>query len=267
MGDEVLCHMDIDNDEYFHDSGGDSFQTSLNESVDVEMHDFEEPHQSEITEDDLWQPFTQFEPELSAEALQRIDEFADKVEIQRLFGMSVLCKHEDYSGTLGTQLSAKFVRTWRKKTRSQHDAEGKVISNEPAWLRRSRLVAREYNWLDVRDDVYSPSSSAAIVKLLPALAMSGSFCEQCVLGTLDIGDAFLQVPQTTPRVVRLGTTNYVILKCLPGQRDASKLWYQFFVEKLQKLFDASVCKEQPCVLKVGRKVAMVMNVDDILFSW
>ena len=63
----------------------------------------------------------------------------------------------------------------------------------------------------------------------------------------------------------------VILRCPPGQRDASKLWYQFFVEKLQRLFGAIVCKEQPCVLKVENEVAMVMHVDDIMFlgdqSW
>ena len=262
VGDEELFHMDVDNDEYLADAQFSEF--AMEATVDVEMSDLQEPQQNEMSEDDLWQPFSQFEPELSSEELQRVDDFADTVEIQRLFGMTVLCKHEDYKGELGTQLSAKFVRTWRKKTRVQFDAEGKVVSSGPAWLRRSRVVAREYNWLDVRDDVYSPSSSAAIVKLLPALAMSNSFCEQSVLGTLDIGDAFLQVPQSTPRVVRLGSTNYVILKCLPGQRDASKLWYQFFVEKLQKLFGASVCKEQPCVLKVERKVAMVMHVDDIL---
>lgn len=74
--------------------------------------------------------------------------------------------------------------------------------------------------------------------------MSDSFCENSVLGTLDIGDAFLQVPQLVPRVVRLESVDYVILRCLAGQRDASKLWYQFFVEKLQKLFGATVCKEQ-----------------------
>ena len=85
-------------------------------------------------------------------------------------------------------LSAKCVRL-------QHDSNGKVVSSQPAWLRRSRLVAREYNWMDVRDDVYSPSSSAAIVKLLPALCMSNSFCENTTLGTLDISDACLQVPQ------------------------------------------------------------------------
>ena len=54
---------------------------------------------------------SRFEPELSAERLQVIDDFADMVEIQRLFGVSVLCKHGDYEGQLGTQLSAKFVRT------------------------------------------------------------------------------------------------------------------------------------------------------------
>ena len=126
-------------------------------------------------------------------------------------------------------------------------------------------MAREFSWLDARDDVYSPSSSSAIVKLLPALALSGSFCPNSVLGTLDIGDAFLQVPQPLPRVVRLGREEYVILRCLPGQRDAAKLWYQFFLSKLQQRFSATVCTEQPCVFRVGRKLAMVIHVDDILF--
>ena len=47
----------------------------------------------------------------------------------------------------------------------------------------------------MRDDVYSPSSNSASVKLLPALALSDGFNSSCVLGTLDIGDAFLQVDQ------------------------------------------------------------------------
>ena len=74
-----------------------------------------------------------------------------------------------------------------------------------------------------------------------------------------------------PRVVRFGTVDYVILRCLLGQRDASKPWCEFFVEKLQKLFGATVCKEQPCASKVERKAARVMHVDDIRFlgeqSW
>ena len=30
-------------------------------------------------------------------------------------------------------------------------------------------------------------------------------------------------------------------------------------------FQAEVCKEQPCVLKVGKLAAMVLHVDDVLF--
>ena len=55
--------------------------------------------------------------------------------------------------------TAKFVRTWRSKS----DGHGKY------WLRISRLVAREYQFLEERNDVYSPSSSSSIVRLLPAL--------------------------------------------------------------------------------------------------
>ena len=156
--------------------------------------------------------------------------------------MGVITTHDKFSGELGTQLSAKFVRSWRKKTRKVTDAEGNVTSEVPGWLRRSRLVAREYKWLDVRDDVYySPSSNSAIVKLLPALALTDGFSENCVLGTLDIGDAFLQVNQPMPRVVKLGKSDFIILHCLPGQCDASKLWYNHFVETLKIKFSAEVC--------------------------
>ena len=107
VGDEVLCHMDIDNDEYMQD-GVAQFSEYANDFAlsDIEMNDFEEPHKTEMSEDDLWQPFSQSEPELDGDRLQKIDDFADSVEIQRLFGMSVLCKH-DFKGGLGTQLSAK----------------------------------------------------------------------------------------------------------------------------------------------------------------
>ena len=92
-------------------------------------------------------------------------------------------------------------------------------------------------------DLCSNSFSAANVKLLPTLAMSNSFCEQSVLGTLDIGDASCRW-RKIPGVVRLGPTHHVILQCLPGQRNASKLWYQFFAEKLKKFSRASVNEEQ-----------------------
>ena len=70
----------------------------------------------EMTEDDLWQPQSALEPMLDGEALQRIDDYADSVEIDRLLGMKVIQWHSNYNGVLGTQLSAKFVRSWRKES-------------------------------------------------------------------------------------------------------------------------------------------------------
>eukprot|EP00435_Cladocopium_sp_Y103_P033238 s948_g8.t1 len=266
VGAETYFHVDEDPMDQFQQLGDEfSFSAELD---DENMHDVwndDDDHGREMTEDDLWQPFSALEPVLSEEQLQKIDDYADSVEIERLLGMQVIAKRDSYDGLLGTQLSAKFVRAWRKKTRKLCDESGKVTAEVPGWLRRSRLVAREFNWLDVRDDVYSPSSSSSVVKVLPALAMSDGFSKDCILGTLDIADAFLQVNQPEPRVVRLGTTDWVILKCLPGQRDASKLWYQFFTEQLKQKFNATVCVEQPCVLKVSRKAAMVLHVDDVLF--
>ena len=55
------------------------------------------------------------------------------------------------------------------------------------------------------------------------------------------------------------------MKCLPGQRDAAKLWYQHFTSVLEKKFNATICTEQPCVLKIHGKCAMVLHVDDVLF--
>ena len=95
--------------------------------------------------------------------------------------------------------------------------------------------------MDIRDDVCSPSSSSSIIKVMPALVLSDGCNSNCVLGTLDIGDAFLQVDQPVPRVVRQGKHDFIILKCLPGQRDASKLWCMFFVEALKKKLGAEVC--------------------------
>ena len=267
VGAETLMHVDEDSSELLQQCGEGDFSFATGDSVesfDI-WNDDDSSAGREMTEDDLWQPQSALEPQLDSERLQRIDDFADSVEIDRLLGMKVIQWKNNYNGELGTELSAKFVRSWRKKTRKVFAEDGKLISETPGWLRRSRLVAREFNWLDVRDDVYSPSSSSSVVKILPALALSDGFAPNSVLGTLDVADAFLQVPQPMPRVVKLGSMELVILMCLPGQRDAAKLWYQYFVDTLKTLFKAEVCIEQPCVLKVDNKVAMVLHVDDVLF--
>ena len=265
VGEETLHHVDVDVSEYIN----------VDDFAKVECPNYLMEQQDELSDADfgkspmddseLWQPFSELEPELEQSQLARIDELADQIEINRLLEMGVITNRDCYNGQLGSQLTAKFVRTWRKKIHKQKDASNTESSETYGWLRRSRLVAREYNWMDVRDDVYSPSSSCSIVKILPALALSNGFIPNAILGTLDIGDAFLQVEQPTPRIVKLGHVEYVIQRCLPGQRDGSKLWYLFFVNKLKEKFGAEVCLEQPCVLKVQRKAAIVLHVDDVLF--
>ena len=106
-------------------------------------------------ESKLWQPYSELEPCLSSDELDELDRIADEVEIRRLTDMGVLTSQSNYEGQLGKPLSARMVRAWRKKTRPVLDSTGKVVENEPAWLRRSRLVGRDFNWLEARDDVFS----------------------------------------------------------------------------------------------------------------
>ena len=85
-------------------------------------------HVREMSENDLWQPFSSLEPMLDAGTMERIDQYADQVEVDRLLEMGVITTHEKFSGELGTQLSAKFVPSWRKKTRKLTDTEDNVTS-------------------------------------------------------------------------------------------------------------------------------------------
>ena len=275
VGDELLYHMDIENDEYFT---GD-MDGMINYPDDFVEHYMDEQDDAvDLAIDEcLWKPLTQSEPVVGFEELAKIDAYADSVELGRLTAMGVIQPQHEFSGELGSTLSAKMVRTWRKKQKKVRDSDGKVISEEYAWMRRSRLVAREFAWANVRDDVYSPASNSSIIKLLPCLAVTDGFVPDCVCGVLDFTDAFLQVPQPVPRVVTLDGVRYVTLRCLPGQRDASRLWYEFIVNKMKSKLGASVCTEQPCILKVSsgdsasgtyktaNKCAMLVHVDDILF--
>ena len=43
---------------------------------------------------------------------------------------------------------------------------------------------------------------------------------------IDIGDAFLTVPQVQPTLVSSGTETYALGRVLPGQRDGSQLWFE-----------------------------------------
>ena len=105
-------------------------------------------------------PFDIREPEVSAEELMRLDAIVDGIEIERLKAMKVL---EDLQSSHDTStmktLSTRFVRTWRDKT----------FGSRRVWLRRSRLVAREFAWLCERNDLFSPASNAIAGRLLQTM--------------------------------------------------------------------------------------------------
>ena len=215
-------------------------------------------------EERLWWPFSPEEPVLDSALLVELDAIADQLEVTRLQEMSVLVKEEDLSPDveLGGYLTARFVRTWRKKSKG----------NDDFWYRRSRLVAREFNKLCVRDDLYSPASNHIVEGLVPAMCLSNTFSKAHVLGALDISDAYLQVPQEVPRRISILDGNIhsglVINKCLPGQRDGSRRWFDHFSSFLAAKLKLSPCLEQPALFKIPIEDgggALLMHVDDVLF--
>ena len=267
VGGEELCHMDVENWEYI--------DSHVDEDISNNWVDYDIPSDVDFDEDlacengipaqgvSVWRPISDMQPELPADELGLIDVEADKIEIQRLLAMNVIATPDGYSGKLDVPLSAKMVRTWRKKMNTTVGDDGVPVT-QMMWMRRSRLVGRDFNFLEYREDVYSPASSASVVKLLPCMAMSDAFVSNAVIATLDVSDAFLQVPQPIPRKVTLNGEDFIILKCLPGQRDASRLWYSFFVERLSAHFDVAVCPEQPCILRCQDKGVLLLHVDDVL---
>ena len=84
-------------------------------------------------------------------------------EIQRLLLKGVLrpaTVFEAENPGAMKSLSTKTVRTWRSKKR-----QGKA-----SYLRRSRLVAREYGWLEAsREGLFSPATSSTVTKLIPLM--------------------------------------------------------------------------------------------------
>ena len=114
-------------------------------------------------------------------------------------------------------LTTKFVHDWRAKDTTMPN--GDVVKR---WLRQSRLVAREYAFMERRDDCFT---------------------------TADIKDAFLCVPQEKPFSVQLGGRRYIIAKNLPGQRLGAKAWYWHFRTFLSSTFAYEWWVEQPCLCR------------------
>ena len=195
VGGEEFCHMDIESYEHIDEQiDSEIFDNWVDDDIDVSGWDDDDNLACEnggSTQGvSVWMPISELQPELSADDLKVIDAEADKIEVERLLSMSVITTTDGYSGKRDIPLSAKMVRTWRKKAKTETDENG-IVTSQMMWMRRSRLVGRDFNFLEYREDVYSPASSSSVVKLLPCMAVSGAFVQDGVIATLDVADAFL----------------------------------------------------------------------------
>ena len=117
--------------------------------------------------EDLWSNFNmEQQPD---EPPAWVDLLANELEISRLTSMGVLIKEELYAEKVTDSLTTKFVHDWRAKDFTLQS--GEVVKR---WLRRSRLVAREYAFLKRRDDCFSPATSCHVTNLLPLV-----YLQQC----------------------------------------------------------------------------------------
>jgi len=200
--------------------------------------------------------------------LSGFDMLANEVEIGRLMEMGVLIKEELYPSEVTDSLTTKFVHDWRAKDYAMANGE---ISKR--WLRRSRLVAREYAFMERRDDCFSPAICSHVMNLLPAVFLKNCSerhgcedqTEEHILATIDVKDAFLCVPQERPFSVRLAGRRFIIAKNLLGQRLGATAWYWFLRRYLSETFSYEWCPEQPCLCKNSESVLMV-HVDDVLYT-
>ena len=156
-------------------------------------------------------------------------------------------------------LTTKVVRDWRKR---------------PTWIRRSRLVAREFKtWTPWTQELFAPASSLGVIHGLMSYAQSRGL----ELVTLDVKDAYLTVKQKAPVIVEVdarlfgenevGKIPYVLERLLPGQRIAASEWFQFMKGMLEEAGMSAFAKE-PTLFKNsnGGNGALVLHADDGLLA-
>ena len=119
VGGEELCHMDVENWEYIDSHVDEDISNNWVDDDILSDVDFDEDLACEngipAQGVSVWRPISDMQPELPADELGLIDVEADNIEVQRLLAMNVIATPDGYSGKLDVPLSAKMVRTWRKK--------------------------------------------------------------------------------------------------------------------------------------------------------
>ena len=216
----------------------------------LEGHDLESYEASDLPGDELKEmnfPYTAQEPELTTEEMLNLDIIADRIEVERLKDMGVLIPMNEDNIVEMKSLSTRFVRTWRDK----------IYDNKRVWLRRSRLVAREYSWLSDRSDLFSPASNAISGRLLQLMFLRQRD-EGYILSAIDVADAFLTVKQLEKTKVTLDSGIFELGKVLPGQRAGSQWWYEDLTSVLCAELQMKQCEEYPNLLCNDDKTCMVI---------
>ena len=118
--------------------------------------------------------------------------------------------------------------------------------------------------------MYDPASTSICNRLLPALIMSELCGDTAIMGAFDISDACLQVDQPTPKkicIIDRPDANYIIHRCLPGQRDGARRWCDHFSSFVQTDLGREICAEVPSLFKQpDDKGVLFAHVDDVLFA-
>ena len=180
----------------------------------------------------------------------------------------IRCPLDGLDDSIQKTLTTRFVFDWRLK--SFKTGEGQEVMT---WMRRARLVARECAFAEgQRDDVFSAASSSHLLRLLPVLYLHRLSQYQladlkgmnsCLLGCLDIKDAFLQVPQQQPLRLKMHGGESSVCRNIPGQRVGARAWLDHISNFLKESLGFKACVLNPCLLRNEQMVVLV-HVDDMM---
>ena len=238
-------------------------QISESEYVEVDEHEPDEVPETSYVELPDFDATAGEPPALEDYELEQLDLHADGVEVERLLEKKVLLPLDGKPDDM-TPLQTRHVRDWRWR--------------QNQWIRRSRLVAKEFAFLDpTRPFLYAPGSVPVTIRLLAALAMSSGGKLQ--LRSADIKDAYLMVPQQEPVCVQISYQGeqrwYQLAFCLPGQRVGARAWHSHLTGVLARadlhpyaptpsIFVRAVCEKSDTGMEKRRMPFVIMShVDDL----
>ena len=138
---------------------------------------------------------------------------------------------------------------------------------EKVWLRRARLVAREYAHLDpYRQGLFAPTTANIMTRVIPAVFLQQKANGWTML-SLDVSDAFLTVAQLEPTITKINGSWFKLHKMVPGQRAGSSRWFEAFTEHIKQGAQAELLLEQPAPALFrlpNRSGGGMVHVDDLM---